>query len=208
MVSLFIYFTLFFSTYSFTEYIVPLIKTFNATVENLTLPEELKEDWNESTTTLMARAVQRAHKVAIVGRTGVGKSTLLNALLQHQVLTASASGACTAVTTEISYKDVKNIEAVVEFISKEQWEMDLSRLIEDVTDTTVDTQEGPAENSTVSLSYQAREKVLGVYPQLQAVSDKSWTVRELMDDPLVNRYLGQTSRRLSVVRVPASSGLW
>jgi hypothetical protein len=104
----------------------PLIQKFNATVANITLPQELRDDWKAHTDSLMSKTVQRPYKVAIVGRTGasrryvctkhlmlklfegvsiiglrlrfawtdriqVGKSTLLNALLHNQVLTASAS---------------------------------------------------------------------------------------------------------------------
>ncbi|KAJ6575450.1 P-loop containing nucleoside triphosphate hydrolase protein [Mycena capillaripes] len=175
------------------DYLVPLLNKFDATVQNISLPDELKNEWKEATEDLIAKAAQKPYKVAIVGRTGVGKSTLLNALLQRQVLTASASGACTAVTTEISYKNVKNIEAVVEFIAAEEWRKLLTRQLEEVNDTTVDTQEGPADNSTVSPAYQAREKVIGVYPHLQSVPPKNWKVEELLNDTTVKEYLGQTS---------------
>ncbi|KAJ7269398.1 Dynamin family-domain-containing protein [Mycena haematopus] len=160
------------------EYLVPLIQRFNATVEKIMLPKELREDWNNSTTSIASKAIQKSYKVAIAG-----KSTLLNALLHNQVLSASASGACTAVVTEISYKNVKNVEAVVEFIAEEDWTKALCRLIEDANDTAVETQEGPADNSKISLAQQARKKILG----------SKWNVHELVNDTLVHQYLGTTS---------------
>ncbi|KAJ7897206.1 hypothetical protein B0H14DRAFT_2677325 [Mycena olivaceomarginata] len=175
----------------------PLIQKFNAMVANITLPQELRDDWKAHTDSLMSKTVQRPYKVAIVGRTGVGKSTLLNALLHNQVLTASASGACTAVTTEISYKDVENVEAVVEFISPEDWKKTLCCLIEDVVGIPVDqvdTQEVQEENFKISQADQARKKILGVYPHLESVPPNSWNLETLMNDPSVHRYLGTTAR--------------
>ncbi|KAJ7109880.1 hypothetical protein C8R44DRAFT_265806 [Mycena epipterygia] len=172
------------------EYLVPLIDKFTATVEKITLPADRKEDWLKTTQSLKSRAYQKPHKVAIVGRTGAGKSTLLNALLQHQLLSASAAGACTAVPTEISYKDVQHIEADVEFISREEWRKEVCRLIEDTTDKTVDTSEGPADHSDIGPAYQSREKLLGVYPCLRGVDPAQWVVEDLLNDPQISQYLG------------------
>ncbi|KAJ6451513.1 hypothetical protein C8R47DRAFT_1204505 [Mycena vitilis] len=127
-----------------------------------------------------------------INGTQVGKSTLLNALLGHQVLAVSASAACTAVATEISYKNIQSIEAFVEFISLEEWRARLAHLIEDVVDTAVDTQEGPADNSSISPACRARDNLFGVYPQLKDVDPKHWVVEELLTDPLVNQHLGRT----------------
>ncbi|KAJ7786657.1 hypothetical protein B0H16DRAFT_1491220 [Mycena metata] len=172
------------------EYLLPLLNAFEATLSSLTLPTELRDEWSRSTADMKGKAVQRPYKVAILGRTGAGKSTLVNALLEQRVLSASASGACTAVTTEISYRDVPTIEAVVEFISREQWAKDLGRLIEDVTDTTVDKEE-EVTDTAFSPAYQARQKIYGVRA-LRNVSEKSWKVEELLNDPVVQDYLGQT----------------
>ncbi|KAJ7724281.1 hypothetical protein B0H16DRAFT_1895589 [Mycena metata] len=192
------------------QYLLPLLNAFEATLSSLTLPTELRDEWSRSTADMKGKAVQRPYKVAILGRTGMwgllhlqfckngrligtqaGKSTLVNALLEQRVLSASASGACTAVTTEISYRDVPTIEAVVEFISREQWAKDLGRLIEDVTDTTVDKEE-EVTDTAFSPAYQARQKIYGIYPHLRNVSEKSWKVEELLNDPVVQDYLGQT----------------
>ncbi|KAJ6609371.1 hypothetical protein B0H10DRAFT_481318 [Mycena sp. CBHHK59/15] len=70
-------------------------------------------------------------------------------------------GACTAVITEISY----HIVAKLSFITEDQWRKELERLVEDVTDTTADPEEGPAEMSGISPAYQARDKIFQVYPQ-------------------------------------------
>ncbi|KAK7063942.1 glycosyltransferase family 22 protein [Favolaschia claudopus] len=162
------------------NFLLPLLEAFRNTTEGLTLPVELRNAWTDETTRLTDKAKQKPYKVAIVG-----KSTLLNALLNNQVLTASASGACTAVTTEISYKDVRHVEATVEFISREDWEKNLRRYMEDVTDTTEDTEEGLADtNFELSLKQQSRNKIIGDVPTSE------WDFQELMNDPLVSSYLG------------------
>ncbi|KAJ7161245.1 hypothetical protein C8R43DRAFT_1123726 [Mycena crocata] len=192
--------------------IVPLIEKFNAMlVENMGgLPKDRREDWKETTKCIADMAHEKPHRCAIVGRTGepwsfayaahrtnslkgVGKSTLLNALLKDQVLSASASGACTAVTTEISYKNVKKTEAEVEFISREEWKKNLSRLVEDINDKTEDTQEEAAPDlGAICPAFQAREKILAVYPHLRNVNTQAWSVQELLDDSIVSGYLDQT----------------
>ncbi|KAJ6520149.1 hypothetical protein C8R45DRAFT_954051 [Mycena sanguinolenta] len=156
------------------------------------VPKEVRDEWKASTTSIQSKAIKKSFKVAIVGRTEAGKSTLLNALLNNQILSASASGACTAVVTEISYQKEK-LEAVVEFISEEEWRKTLCRLIEDATDTTVDTEEGPADNSKISLAQQARTKIIGVYPYLESVPANKWAVQDLLNDTLVRKYLGTES---------------
>ncbi|KAJ7204338.1 hypothetical protein GGX14DRAFT_460067 [Mycena pura] len=178
------------------DYLIPLIDNFEASMQNIELPDEFRKDCVNTMQTMRDRATQdKRHKVAIVGRTGVGKSTLINALLKQQILSASASGACTAVATEISYKDIEDIEAVVEFTSRDEWKKELSRLLDDVNDKTVDTQEEVTHDTgSVSPTYQAREKILGVYPGLRNVPPENWNVEELLMDSKVDECLDRTLR--------------
>jgi len=66
--------------------------------------------------------------IAIIGRTGSGKSSLLNALLnQENFLPVSQASACTAVAVEISANFANlNYEADIEFLSKDDWESELN----------------------------------------------------------------------------------
>ena len=75
------------------------------------------------------------HLIAVRGGTGTGKSSLLNALLDtaHIVLT-SGMRACTAVITEIRHPHAQAHEAQVDFLSKTQWEEELTILPEDLRD--------------------------------------------------------------------------
>ncbi|KAF8215849.1 hypothetical protein K438DRAFT_613145 [Mycena galopus ATCC 62051] len=145
--------------------IVPVLQEFTKIVDNITLPQEWRDEWKETMRSITTKATEKPYKVAIVGRTGAGKSTLLNALLHEQILAASASGACTAVVTEISYEDVDNFKAIVEFIPSEEWRKDLCWLMTNAKDKEVDTEEGATDNSHISSRQQAQKKIIGIYPQ-------------------------------------------
>ena len=57
---------------------------------------------------------------AFSGNTGQGKSSLLNALLEHQnILPTSDDESCTSSVVEVSYSNSDNYEAYIEFISEE-----------------------------------------------------------------------------------------
>ncbi|KAJ7040286.1 hypothetical protein C8F04DRAFT_1254047 [Mycena alexandri] len=189
------------------EYLLPLLDALEATLSEITLPPELRDDWNQLHSSYESRKPCRNRSKSPSWDEQAGKSTLANALLKQQVLSASAAGACTAVITEISYggpsgecpmlgylnqsltQDVPTIEAVVEFISREQWAKDLAQLIEDATDTTIDNEE-EAEETSASPASQARKKICEIYPHLRHVSENSWKVEELLVDPVVQGYLG------------------
>ena len=58
--------------------------------------------------------------IAVVGTTGAGKSSLMNALLDHaNILPTSGMKACTAVVVQISdNRKNKDYEAEIEFLSE------------------------------------------------------------------------------------------
>ncbi|KAJ7492305.1 hypothetical protein FB451DRAFT_1217815 [Mycena latifolia] len=173
------------------DFLLSLISEFKAETDRLPLSAERKEDFGKESAQILEKAYQKPHKAAIVGRTGVGKSTLLNALLQHPVLSASASGACTAVPIEVSYKATEGTEATIEFISAEQWRTDLCRLFEDATDKTVDVEEKD-DSGSITLAYQAQEKLRGIFPDLRNVNVDKWKLDELLHDSVVGQYLDRT----------------
>lgn len=74
--------------------------------------------------------------IGIVGTTGAGKSSIINALLdEERLVPTSTMRACTAVVTEISYNTGPHrYRAEIDFISSTDWEKELRLLFQDIGD--------------------------------------------------------------------------
>ncbi|XP_052816315.1 uncharacterized protein LOC128242920 isoform X2 [Mya arenaria] len=73
--------------------------------------------------------------IAVVGNTGAGKSSLMNAVLDHRsVLPTSGMRACTAVVVEVVQNTTSNsFEADIEFLQRKEWFDELQILLKDLT---------------------------------------------------------------------------
>ncbi|XP_058609384.1 nuclear GTPase SLIP-GC-like isoform X1 [Onychostoma macrolepis] len=71
---------------------------------------------------------KRKETIGVFGKTGEGKSSLLNAILGLDYLLPSGSfGACTSVVTQVEANQTdSNYTAEIELISKEEWENEIS----------------------------------------------------------------------------------
>ena len=111
-------------------------------------------------------AAQPKTIIGVVGQTGAGKSSLINAILDEQRL-APTSGmkACTAAPTEISYNyEHEGYRAEITFLSKEEWTQDLTLALEDMFDP---SEEISSERSNLDTDVgRACAKVHAVYPEL------------------------------------------
>lgn len=101
----------------------------------------LKElDTNEDAQAFLAsidkvrkEAIQTRTVVGVVGNTGAGKSSVINALLdEERLVPTNCMRACTAVVTELSFNHSNNeaakYRAEIEFIKPEEWRKELNVL--------------------------------------------------------------------------------
>ncbi|KDQ63224.1 hypothetical protein JAAARDRAFT_53451 [Jaapia argillacea MUCL 33604] len=93
----------------------------------VSLSEERRKIWKENLEEIVKPP--EPCQIAIVGQTGCGKSSLLNAILDAPVAPASSSGrACTSVPTEFSFKDIPHFEAIIHFRDVEECKAELLAL--------------------------------------------------------------------------------
>ncbi|KAI2653071.1 putative 149 kDa protein [Labeo rohita] len=76
----------------------------------------------------MDKDKRRKETIGVFGKTGQGKSSLLNAILGlHYLLPSGCFGACTSVVTQVEANLTdSNYAAEIELISKEEWENEMS----------------------------------------------------------------------------------
>lgn len=68
-------------------------------------------------------------RIALVGTTGAGKSTFLNAVLGQEVLPVSVMQPCTAFVTAVSHSPNPGYEVTVQFCTPQEWRTDLESLV-------------------------------------------------------------------------------
>ncbi|KIJ62384.1 hypothetical protein HYDPIDRAFT_114471 [Hydnomerulius pinastri MD-312] len=148
--------------------------------------------WKSEAEQLFSHNFQ-SRKLVVLGRTGAGKSTAINALLGAPVLSTGADRACTAVATEITYEELPqgHCRAVISFCSKETWLKRVTDLVEDLQ------QRGePSADSLDDLepAQKAWEELTMVYPNLSQLSfppnPNQLNVPALVEDPIIAPLLG------------------
>lgn len=98
----------------------------------------LQEQWRDCETRLLQVLEENAKRpevvIALIGSTGAGKSSLLNALLGARLLPVSNMRACTAAISEVTYADGGGYEAEIEFLSRTSWHREIEVLLADIAD--------------------------------------------------------------------------
>lgn len=88
------------------------------------------DSWKKELELIQSRIDQPNRlRIALVGTTGAGKSTFLNAVLGQQLLPVSVMSPCTAFVTTVSNSSEGGFRVTVQFCTKEEWEHDLQSLI-------------------------------------------------------------------------------
>ncbi|KAJ7179183.1 hypothetical protein C8R46DRAFT_1072781 [Mycena filopes] len=139
-----------------------------------------QEVWLRDTTSLRSQGVPST-LIAVCGATGAGKSSLLNAILDDNIVPTSGMRACTAVVTEIAYHKKKTIDADVSFLSETEWKEELEILLGDLT-----------LKSDAGVAWQ---KVHAVYPTISQERLVTMTADQIIaKDPKIARILGATKK--------------
>ncbi|KAK3940378.1 Dynamin family-domain-containing protein [Diplogelasinospora grovesii] len=153
--------------------------------------------WIKSISKLQGKARPTPCIVGVVGSTGAGKSSVLNAVLDEECLVpTNCMRACTAVITEIAYnsweEDTNKYRAEIHFISSEEWRDELQVLLQDLFDPQ-GRLEGDHANpdSEAGIAY---SKIRAVYPSITRahLMESKVTANGLTEDPSVRSMLGTT----------------
>ncbi|OJD36211.1 tat pathway signal sequence protein [Diplodia corticola] len=150
--------------------------------------------WLQQIEDLKKEVIRSRTVIGVVGNTGAGKSSVINALLdEERLLPTNCMRACTAVVTELSYNESDDAEdryrAAVEFIKPEEWYKELEILFEDLL-----TSEGnvskEATSNPDSEAGVALAKIHAVYPHRTKESLAAGGIEALKRDSSVNNILG------------------
>ncbi|XP_071154236.1 nuclear GTPase SLIP-GC-like isoform X2 [Mytilus edulis] len=133
--------------------------------------KETLDNWKKDLEELEKQLIIPKVTIAVVGATGAGKSSLINAVVdQFSVLPTSGTQACTSVVVKIeNNEDGEQYEADIEFLSREEWQKEYDVLIKDMTknDGTMKNNR-PDEQSEAGVAFL---KMRAVYGQFSSLSD-------------------------------------
>lgn len=140
---------------------------------------------------LRKQAVKTKTIIGVVGNTGAGKSSVINALLdEERIIPTNCMRACTAVVTEISYNETNTpYHTQIEFIQASDWERELTTLFQDLFDG----------NGNVSRDCSNPDTEAGIaYAKIKAVYPKK--TKEDMVNSSIEKMLEEVSHILGTDR--------
>lgn len=148
--------------------------------------------WETRLIKLSEEATKRPEvEISLVGGTGAGKSTLVNALLDVRLLPVSNMRACTAAISEIAYVDASSYRATVEFVPRESWQREIDLLLADIGDARYgdEAAEGPDTLESLEIPRIARDKLWAVYRPNEDSDPATLDPRALKEPPEITHAL-------------------
>ncbi|KAK2011638.1 tat pathway signal sequence [Colletotrichum eremochloae] len=135
--------------------------------------------------------------IGVVGATGAGKSSLVNALLvEEKLLLTSCLRACTAWVTEVSYNysddEREAYRAEIEFVTANEWQREMGPWIQSMKDEIAAGSSDYSSPNTEAGILLAR--LAAVYPGLKAETIAASDSNVLMENTEVQKILGTTIR--------------
>ncbi|KAF2271929.1 uncharacterized protein EI97DRAFT_240440 [Westerdykella ornata] len=153
--------------------------------------------WMNAIDKLRSQAERKKTVVGVVGNTGAGKSSVINAMLdEERLVPTNCMRACTAVVTELSWNNsndpTEKYRAEIEFINHADWEKELSVLLKEfLNEEGKVLREISDQNSEAGVAW---AKFHAVYPRITQNMLADYTVEKLMADRSVQKVLGTTKR--------------
>ncbi|KAI0721894.1 Dynamin family-domain-containing protein [Cerioporus squamosus] len=128
--------------------------------------------------------------IAVCGATGAGKSSILNAILDDNIVPTSGMRACTAVVTEIGHHKKKTIDGDVSFLTEQEWREELSVLLDDLVDEDGNFKRSTDLRTDAGVAW---SKVHAVYPSIDQMQLAHLSVDQIINrDPKIAKLLGTT----------------
>jgi GTPase SAR1 family protein len=158
------------------------------------------EAWLTQALGLKKQAERQRTIVGVVGNTGAGKSSVINALLgEERLVPTNCMRACTAVVTELAWNDApepyRKYRAEIDFISEDDWRKELNILFSEmVADNGEISRETSNADSEAGIAY---AKVKAVYPNMTKDDLANATIEQLIRKPHIRNHLGTTKRIIS-----------
>ncbi|KAH7117730.1 hypothetical protein B0J11DRAFT_90327 [Dendryphion nanum] len=149
--------------------------------------------WTDAIDKLRHQAERKRTVVGVVGNTGAGKSSVINAMLdEERLVPTNCMRACTAVVTEISWNSNNDPQCLyrahIEFISVVEWEKELGILLKEfLTENGTLVREASDQNSDAGIAW---AKFHAVYPKISKDMLAECTVDKLISERSVRNVLG------------------
>lgn len=155
------------------------------------------QTWIYAVDKLIPQAARKRTVVGVVGNTGAGKSSVINALLdEERLVPTNCMRACTAVVTEMSWNDSEDpfskYRGEIDFISRDDWEKELQVLMKEfISENGTVSKEASNQDTDAGIAW---AKFHAVYPKITKESLEKYSIHNLMSEKDVLDVLGTTKK--------------